>query len=71
MNKITKGFAGELMTLIHEYGAAKQRLHNYSGKEQDLAWKAIEAAHARVLKKIYNKVDFSLGEPLREIVGEE
>ena len=55
-------WARELMKLVREYGKAKQNLANYSGEEQDLAWTAVEAAHERILKKVYDKVDVSITE---------
>ena len=64
-------WARELMQLVREYGKAKQNLANYSGEEQDLAWTAVEAAHERILKKVYDKVDVSLrGEDWMEVTDE-
>jgi|TARA_R110001583_G_scaffold154165_3_gene305868 hypothetical protein len=56
------------MQLVREYGKAKQNLANYSGEERDLAWTAAEAAHERILKKVYDKVDVSIREEDRHEV---
>jgi hypothetical protein len=61
-------WARELMQLVREYGKAKQNLANYSGEERDLAWTAAEAAHERILKKVYDKVDVSIREEDRHEV---
>jgi len=67
---LLRPWARELMQLVREYRRAIQNLANYSGKEADLAWDAVDAAYTRILEKVYDKVDVSITEEDWEVTDE-
>ena len=53
---MTHETGAEIMVLAREYGAACRRIANFSDKEYDLAWTAVEKSYYRLVKRVNEEV---------------